>query len=90
MKTVEVGNNITVHYKGTLSDGTEFDSSRNRHEPLNFEVGSGAMIPGFDNAVLGMTQGETKEVTLSAEEAYGPRYEEAVQTVPMARFWCRF
>ena len=48
MSTVEVGNNVKVHYKGTLKDGTEFDNSYNRGEPLGFEVGAGNMIPGFE------------------------------------------
>jgi len=86
MKTVEVGNNITVHYKGTLTDGTEFDSSHNRNEPINFEVGSGRMIRGFDKAVIGMLPGQTKTVTLAQEEAYGPRYPDATQRVPRTAF----
>ena len=86
MKTVEVGNNVKVHYIGKLSDGTEFDSSHNRKEPLAFEVGSGNMLRGFDSAVVGMSEGETKSFTLSPAEAYGERIEEAIQPVPMAAF----
>ncbi len=86
MKTVEVGNNVKVHYVGTLADGTEFDSSHNREEPLAFEVGSGNMLRGFDSAVVGMSEGETKSFTLSPAEAYGDRIEEAIQPVPMAAF----
>ena len=86
MKTVEVGNNITVHYRGTLSDGTEFDNSYDRNTPITFEVGSGQIIKGFDNAVQGMSEGQSKTVTLTSEEAYGPRHEGAVQTVPRAAF----
>jgi peptidylprolyl isomerase len=86
MKTVEVGNRVIVHYRGTLSDGTEFDSSHNRDEPLNFEVGNGTMIAGFDKAVIGMSEGETKEVTLAPEDAYGERSDEAFQTVPASAF----
>jgi len=86
MKTVEIGNNVRVHYKGTLADGTQFDSSRERDEPIVFEVGSGQMIYGFDNAVIGMSEGQTKSVTLSPDEAYGPRMEEAIQRIPMAAF----
>ena len=58
------GSTVNVHYKGTLSDGTEFDNSRQRGEPLKFEVGSGYMISGFNNAVNGMTVGEVKSVQL--------------------------
>jgi peptidylprolyl isomerase len=83
---VENGHNIQVHYKGTLSDGTEFDSSHRRGQPLGFRVGSRRMIPGFSEAVLGMATGETKSVTLPMERAYGPRDPEAVQSVPRAAF----
>ena len=86
MKTVEVGNNVTVHYKGTLADGTEFDSSHTREEPLSFEVGSGNMIKGFNNAVVGMTEGETKSIVLAPADAYGDRNPEAMQTIPKAAF----
>jgi len=86
MKTVEVGNNIKVHYKGTLNDGTEFDNSYKREGPISFEVGSPNLIVGFTDAVLGMSEGETKTVTLVPEDAYGVRIEEAIQRVPMAAF----
>jgi peptidylprolyl isomerase len=80
------GHNVSVHYKGTLSDGTEFDNSRTRGSTINFEVGSGRMIRGFNDAVVGMTAGETKSVTLTPETAYGPRNEEAFQKVPREAF----
>ena len=86
MKTVTVGNNVAVHYVGTFEDGTEFDNSHVRGETLNFEVGAGRMIKGFDQAVVGMTEGETKSITLSPDVAYGERMEEAMQSVPMAAF----
>jgi len=83
---VEKGNNIKVHYTGTLEDGQQFDSSRNRNETLNFTVGAGQMIPGFDEAVLGMEIGEVKDVTLTPEMAYGQRSEEAVMPVNRKNF----
>ena len=86
MKTVTVGNNVAVHYVGTFEDGTEFDNSHVRGETLNFEVGAGRMIKGFDQAVVGMTEGETKSITLTPDVAYGERMEEAMQSVPMAAF----
>jgi len=86
MKTVTVGNNVAVHYVGTFEDGTEFDNSHTRGATLDFEVGAGRMIKGFDQAVVGMTEGETKTVSLTPADAYGERVEEAIQPVPMAAF----
>lgn len=83
---VENGNNVKVHYVGTLEDGQEFDSSRKRNETLNFTVGGGQMIKGFDNALIGMEVGETKDVTLSPDEAYGQRSENAVMPVGRENF----
>ena len=85
MNTVENGNTVSVHYIGTLNDGTQFDSSRER-EPLSFLVGDGQVIPGFESAVLGMQEGETKTVTILAENAYGPKNDQAVQVVERNRF----
>tara|TARA_R110000824_G_scaffold18802_1_gene73840 strand:- start:1861 stop:2331 length:471 start_codon:yes stop_codon:yes gene_type:complete len=79
--TVETGNMVTIHYKGTLEDGTEFDSSYNRPEPMVVTVGAGQLIEGFDSALSGMEVGESKTVTLPAEDAYGPRDEEANVTL---------
>ncbi|MFQ5555201.1 MAG: peptidylprolyl isomerase [Acidimicrobiia bacterium] len=67
------GQTISVHYVGTLDDGEQFDSSRDRGQPLTFVVGSGQMIPGFDAAVHGMVVGEIKTVRLDAADAYGER-----------------
>ena len=69
---VKNGNNVSVHYVGTFNDGTVFDNSRVRGEKLQFQIGSGRMIPGFDNAVVGMTVGETRSIKIPPEEAYGP------------------
>ena len=85
MKT-EKGNTVSVHYTGTLNDGTEFDSSHNRGEPITFEVGSGQMIGGFDAAVVGMSVGETKEIEIQPDGAYGSRDESQVQPVPKTAF----
>ncbi len=70
------GRKVTLHYRGTLDNGEEFDSSEGR-EPLEFVLGAGDMIPGFEKAVAGMEVGQEKTVTLEPEDAYG-RYEDAL------------
>lgn len=77
MSTVIVGNTVKIHYTGTFDGGEVFDSSRET-EPLEFEVGAGQVIPGFDNAVIGMSVGEAKQVRLLEDEAYGPYNQEMV------------
>ena len=83
---IEAGHTVSVHYTGTLQDGTEFDNSRLRNIPLTFEVGVTDMIPGFVNAILGMSEGETKSFTLQPSDAYGPRDPNAQQAIPRAAF----
>ena len=85
MQQVKSGDTVKVHYHGKLIDGTTFDSSEGR-EPLEFEVGAGMMIPGFDSGVLGMTLGEKKTINIPAEEAYGPVQDEMVMEFPIDRF----
>ena len=79
------GDTVRVHYRGTLSDGTEFDSSEGR-EPLEFVVGSGQVIPGFDGAVLGLEPGDSVTVTIPAAEAYGDHDDEGLQQFPLDAF----
>tara|TARA_B100000214_G_scaffold73151_1_gene49071 strand:- start:57 stop:506 length:450 start_codon:yes stop_codon:yes gene_type:complete len=86
MTIVESGNTVSVHYVGTLNTGEEFDSSRNRQEPLVFQVGEGQVIPGFNDAVVGMSVGETKSVTIEPENAYGLMNEEAIATINRTDF----
>ena len=74
------GDIVEVHYTGTLEDDTVFDTSEGR-EPLEFTLGQGQMIPGFEQAVLGMKVGETKTVTIPADEAYGPHSDELIRVV---------
>jgi len=81
MSQATAGNKVKIHYTGTLEDGSRFDSSEGR-DPLEFELGSGQVIPGFDKAVEGMSVGESKSVTIPPEDAYGPRQEQAIQEVP--------
>ncbi len=76
---------VKVHYTGTLEDGTMFDSSRQR-EPFEFVLGAGQVIEGFNNAVAEMAVGETKTVSLSSEEAYGPYYEEMLHSIDHSQF----
>jgi len=80
------GRAVHVHYKGTFEDGTVFDSSYDRGEAIEFTVGAGQMIPGFDAAVNGMKVGETKTVTLEPEQAYGEHNPEGIQSVPKQSF----
>ncbi len=71
-RTVKNGDTVRVHYTGTLGDGTVFDSSvLNGRPPLEFKVGAGMMIPGFDRGVVGMAAGETRKLRLPPEDAYG-------------------
>ena len=83
---IKNGKVVNVHYVGTLSDGTEFDNSRTKGTRLKFEIGSGRMLPGFENAVISMNVGETKKFSLTSEQAYGSPNPEAVQSVPRTQF----
>ena len=76
------GKHVKAHYIGTLDDGTKFDSSYDRGEPIEFVCMAGQMIPGFDAAVNEMAVGETRTVHIPCEQAYGPRNPEAIQKVP--------
>jgi len=77
MATAKPGDSVMVHYTGTLKDGTQFDASTD-NAPLQFEIGKGRVIPGFEEAVVGMAPGETKRVTIGAEKAYGAHNRELV------------
>lgn len=77
---VKAGDTVAVHYKGTLTDGTLFDTSEGR-EPLQFEAGAGMMIKGFDDAVMDMKIGDKKTVQIPAAEAYGDYREDMLITV---------
>ena len=77
---------VTLHYEGTYEDGTVFDSSRERGEPMTVTVGTGQLIAGFDNAISTMNEGETKTFTLTPEEAYGPRIDDHVTTLQRSMF----
>lgn len=85
MAQVKTGDKIKVHYHRKLTNGETFDSSTGR-EPLEFEVGSGMVIPGFDEGVTGMTVGEKKTVNIPFAEAYGPKNPEMVIEMPKDRF----
>lgn len=80
MAQVKHGDMVKVHYTGKLSDGTVFDTSLGR-EPLQFEIGASRLIPAFEQAVVGMTPGESKTANIPAEEAYGPHRADMVVVV---------
>ncbi len=83
MQKAENGKFVSVHYTGTLDNGDVFDTSQDR-QPLEFEMGKGNMIQGFENAVRGMTLNESKTFTLAPEEAYGDRDENLMRSFPRA------
>ncbi|WP_316012951.1 peptidylprolyl isomerase [Roseobacter sp. HKCCA0434] len=81
MKTAQTGDTIAMHYTGTLTDGTRFDSSEGR-DPLTFTLGAGQIIAGLDNALMGKEEGAQDSVTIPAAEAYGAHDPQQVQVVP--------
>ena len=81
MTQVKTGDTVKIHYTGTLTDGTTFDSSAGR-DPLQFQVGSGQIIPGLDSALPGMAVGDRKTVQVPCADAYGAANPQARQAVP--------
>jgi peptidylprolyl isomerase len=80
MAKVKEGDTVKVHYKGTLNDGTVFDESK-EHGVLEFQIGDEKVIPGFEEAIIGMSAGEKKNTTVKAEKAYGIRNEKLIKVV---------
>ncbi len=81
MAEAKAGDMVRVHYTGTLEDGTQFDSSRERDEPLQFKLDGCSVIPGFEKAVIGMNAGDSTTTNIPADEAYGQRNEDLVLTI---------
>lgn len=86
MAKADTGQTVRVHYRGTLKDGTEFDSSHKRSEPMEFTLGLDPMIPGFERAVTGLEPGQSTQVDIPADEAYGLRNDELVRDFPLNEF----
>lgn len=84
MPRVKTGDTVKVHYTGSLSDGRIFDSSTDR-EPLEFTVGAHQVVPGFEQAVLGMSLGESKTEVIAADQAYGQRDGRLMIRVPKSQ-----
>ena len=80
MEQAKQGDAVKVHYTGTLDDGTRFDTSEGS-DPLQFVIGEGMLIPAFEQSVVGMNPGESKELHIAAEEAYGPYMDELILEV---------
>lgn len=81
MSKAKKGDNVKVHYKGTLTNGEQFDSSEGR-DPLSFTVGAGQMIKGFDDAIPGMEVGEKKTINIAPKDAYGEKSADAIIEFP--------
>lgn len=84
MTKIQDGSQVKVHYTGRLDNGQVFDSSQDR-EPLEFTMGQGQLIPGFEVAVTGLQAGDKKTVTIAAEDAYGQRQDELLFAVDRAQ-----
>ena len=85
MRPAKQGDTVRVHYRGTLQDGSVFDETFD-HQPLRFTIGEGQLIPGFEEAVVGMKPGDSKTTELPVEKAFGPHLEERVIEVPKNKF----
>jgi len=85
MQQVKAGDTVKVHYHGRLTDGTTFDSSEGR-DPLEFEVGSGMVIKGFDDGLMGMAIGEKKTIEIPVADAYGEKDPQMLMDFPIDRF----
>ena len=86
MSIIMKGQTVGVHYVGTFDDGTEFDNSRTRGNPLFFKVGERQVINGFETAVMGMSVGETKSFTITPEQAYGNNDPNLLRELPRTNF----
>lgn len=80
MAQAKMNDTVIVHYTGSFTDGEVFDSSIDR-EPLEFTIGQGMVIPGFENGIIGMHEGDSKKINILAEDAYGPHREELLTTI---------
>ena len=80
MTSAKEGDTVKVHYTGSFDDGTVFDTSEGK-DPLTFRIGAGDVIPGFDNAVVGMAAGDNKKIEVPMDDAYGPHHDELVLTI---------
>lgn len=85
MSEAKTGDTVSFHYTGTLSDGSTFDSSVGS-DPMEAKLGEGMLIPGFEAALVGMTVGEEKSFTVTADEAYGERQPDLVQVLERNMF----
>lgn len=85
MRQAKQGDTVRVHYRGKLKDGSEFDASFGR-EPLQFTIGGAQVIPGFEEAVMGMNPGDAKTTELPAEKAFGRHLEDMVVVVAKSQF----
>jgi peptidylprolyl isomerase len=85
MSEAKKGDMVKVHYTGRFEDGSLFDSSKDR-APLQFTLGNGEMIPGFENAIIGMKIGDTKTAKIAANEAYGPYIDDMVMRIGKDKF----
>ena len=85
MRPAKQGDTVRVHYRGKLQDGSVFDETFD-HEPLRFTIGGGQLIPGFEEAVVGMKPGDSKTTELPVEKAFGPDLDERVIEVPKNKF----
>lgn len=81
-QAAKAGDKLRIHYTGRLDDGSVFDTSEQR-DPLELTMGSGEIIPGLDQGMVGMMVGETRQISVPPEEAYGPRDDARVQEVPL-------
>jgi FKBP-type peptidyl-prolyl cis-trans isomerase 2 len=80
--TIENGRKIKIEYEGKLDSGEVFDSSERHGQPLEFTIGEGKVIPGFENAIKEMEEGQEKEIKIESKDAYGERKQELIQKVP--------
>lgn len=85
MAQAQFGNTVKVNFMVRLDDGTVFDSTRD-HGPFTFTIGLGAVIPGFEKEIMGMSAGESKTARVSVEDAYGPYYKELIKEVDRTNF----
>jgi len=85
MPEAKEGDTVRVHYKGTLNDGEVFEDTTDK-EPLEFTLGEEDILPGFSEAITGMSPGDEKTIEIDSDEAFGPRQEDLVQEVPQDQF----